>query len=250
MKIRLQKILADHGISSRRGSEALIASGEVTINGKVARVGDKAVAGVDHIKVRGKLLKMKIERVMFALFKPRGFVCQISEGAQSAEGTIFELLSGVNEKLLPAPKLDKDAEGLVLMTNDGDLAERINRPKYEVPKTYEVKIDGSLDDSRQKRLLNGVQVEGKRMKVLELKTLRTSEGKQWVMVTTTDSQNRQIRKLFEAVGRPVDKVKRIQIGEVKLSGLDRGSFRRLRKDEIDKLYSFVGLSTDSTKGEN
>jgi 23S rRNA pseudouridine2605 synthase len=248
MKIRLQKILADHGISSRRGSEDLIAAGEVTINGKVARLGDKAVAGVDHIKVRGKLLKMNVELVVYALFKPRGFVCQISDGAQTAEGTVHELVSGINIKLIPVPKLDKDAEGLVLLTNDGDLAERINRPKFEVPKTYEVKIDGSLDDSRQKRLLNGVPVEGKRIKVSELRILKTSMGKQWVHIATTDSQNRQIRKLFEAVGRPVDKVKRIQIGEVRLGGLDRGSFRRLRKEEIEKLYAFVGLK-HGDKGE-
>jgi pseudouridine synthase len=151
------------------------------------------------------------------------------------------------EKVIPAPKLDKDAEGLVLLTNDGDLVERINRPKFEIPKTFEVKIDGSLDESRQKRLLNGMQVEGKRIKVREVKTLRSTQGKQWVLITTTDTQNRQIRKMFEAVGRPVDKVRRTQVCDVKLGGLERGHYRKLKKDELKKLYSYVGLEWREAK---
>ncbi len=242
MKIRLQKILADQGIASRRGAEELIRSGEVTINGKVARVGDKAVAGVDHIKVAGKLIHFKSAKSVYALFKPRGIVCQLSETAKSADGSIYEFMGGIREKVIPVPKLDKDAEGLVLLTNDGELAERLNRGKFEVPKTFEVKIDGTIDESRKKRLLKGMEVEGKRSRVNELKTLRTSEGKQWVEIQTTDSQNRRIRKIFESVGRPVDKVRRTQIGDIKLSGLSRGHYRKLRNDEVKKLYAFVGLT--------
>jgi 23S rRNA pseudouridine2605 synthase len=241
MKIRLQKILADHGVNSRRGAEDMIAAGEITVNGKVAKLGDKALPGIDHIKVNGKLLKSEGERVVYALFKPRGFVCQLSEKAQTLEGTIFELMGGIQEKVIPVPKLDKDAEGLVLLTNDGNLVERINRPKFEIAKTYEVKIDGTLDESRQKRLINGVQVEGKRVKANDVKPMRSTEGKQWVHIETTDSQNRQIRKIFEAVGRPVDKVRRVQIGGIKLGGLERGQFRRLKKEEMKTLYSLVGL---------
>jgi 23S rRNA pseudouridine2605 synthase len=242
MKVRLQKIMADFGIASRRGAEEKIKAGEVTINGKTAKIGDKAIPGVDHIKVDGKLLQTKPSRAVYALYKPYGVVCQLSESAKNAEGSIYEYMGGMPGNVIPVPKLDKDAEGLVLLTNDGELIERLNRGKFEVPKTFEVKIDGSLDETRKKRLLFGVEVEGKRSRVKELKTMRTTEGKQWVELITTDPQNRQIRKIFESVGRPVDKVRRTQIADIKLSGLSRGRYRKLREDEVKKLYAFVGLT--------
>jgi len=250
--IRVQKIIADAGLASRREAEQWIEMGEVTINGRVARLGDKALPGTDHIKIRGKLMQFSQKRVVIAVFKPRDVlshkIADSRDVHQITEGTVFDLLVGVKERVFPVGQLDKDAEGLLLLTNDGELAQRLNQDRYEIPKVYKVKIDGHLDESRMKRLTGGrFKVEEKLLKVLDVRPLKELEGKQWVRVKITNTQNRIIRKMFEAVGRPVDKVRRMSFAGVSINGLDRGEFRYLGNEEIAELYKIVGLGIESKK---
>lgn len=249
--IRVQKIIADAGLASRRQAEQWIEMGEVTINGKVAQLGDKAVAGTDHIKVRGKLMQFSAKRVVIAFFKPRDILSHkindLRDRRQVEEGTVFEFLKGIKERVFPVGQLDKDAEGLLLLTNDGELAQRLNQERYEIPKVYKVKIDGHLDESRIKRLSGRFKIEEKVLKVLDIRPLKELEGKQWIRVKITNTQNRIIRKMFEAVGRPVDKVRRMSFAGISINGLDRGEFRYLLPEEIESLYTIVGLGLDSKK---
>ncbi len=247
--LRVQKIIADAGLASRREAEEWIEMGDVTINGRVAQLGDKAVPGVDHIKVGGKLLHFGQKRVVIAFYKPRGVIShKIADEKDSRQlegGTVFEYLRGVKERVFPVGQLDKDAEGLLLLTNDGELAQRLNQERYEIPKIYKVKIDGHLDESRVKRLTGRFKVEEKALKVLDIRPLKELEGKQWVRVKITNTQNRIIRKMFEAVGRPVDKVRRMSFAGVSINGLERGQFRYLNADEVAELYKWVGLGLES-----
>jgi 23S rRNA pseudouridine2605 synthase len=249
--IRVQKIIADAGLASRREAEQWIEMGDITINGRIAVLGDKAVPGKDHIKVRGKLMHFDQKRVVIAFFKPRDVlshkITDTKDSRQVIEGTVYEYLQGVKERVFAVGQLDKDAEGLVLLTNDGELAQRLNQDRYEIPKVYKVKIDGQLDESRIKRLTSGrFKVEEKPLKVLDLRALKDTEGKQWVRVKITNTQN-IIRKMFEAVGRPVDKVRRMSFAGVSINKLDRGEFRYLAPEEIAELYKIVGLGVDCKK---
>jgi 23S rRNA pseudouridine2605 synthase len=242
--VRLQKLLSDHGIASRREAERMVAAGEVTVNGRVAKVGDKAIPGKDHVKVRGKLLQTGkgIETVVIALFKPRDMLSQRSDDAMAEKGTIFDLLPRERRKVLPIGRLDKDAEGIILLTNNGDLLNRLLQGKYEVPKVYSVKIDGHLDASRIRRLGFGVKVEDERTKPFTVEVTKGSDGKEWVRVTTTETRNRIVRKAFESVGRPVDKIRRDAFAGITLRGLQRSEFRYLTPAEVHDLKKWVGLA--------
>jgi pseudouridine synthase len=243
--VRLQKILSEAGLASRREAESMIRDGEVTINGRVAQLGDKALPGKDHIKVRGKLLRVMPSKVVIAFFKPRGVSATVSD-PHNLGGTIWEYLGRAKEKVFPVGKLDKDTEGLLLLTNDGELSERLTKAKFEVPKVYTVKIDGHLEDKKQRRLKAGVAVENSKVRVADLVPMRGSEGKQWLRVTLTEPRNRLIRKIFEAVGHPVDKVRRESMAGVTLKGLERGEWRYLSEKEISDLRKFVGLNNEGS----
>lgn len=242
-KQRLQKILAQFGFASRRGSEEMIRNGEVTINGKIAKLGDKASLS-DHIKVNGKLIRAKSSpnSVVVALFKPRGVLSVRPQDQIIERGTIFELIPKVKEKVFPIGKLDSDCEGIILLTNDGDLCERLNKSKFEVPKVYRIKIDGHLDPKKIKRLESGrMSIEGRKVKSAKISGLRESEGKQWLLIETTESQNRIVRKMIESVGHPIDKLCREQFASIKLGAMQRGEYRYLTQKEINRLKEQVGL---------
>lgn len=239
--VRVQKILADAGLGSRREAEKWIALGEVTINGKIAKLGDKAFPGKDHIKLRGKLLFKSPNKVVVALFKPRLILSNRPVDQLHMQGTIFDLIEKIKEKVMPVGRLDTDAEGLILMTNDGDLAQRLNKAKYEVPKTFTVKIDGHLEEKKIRRLEAGLMIEGERLSPVTVVSIKRSEGKEWLKVTTTDPRNRIVRKAFEGVGHPVDKVRRDSFGGIELGKMVSGQYRYLTSDEVRKLRVWVGL---------
>jgi 23S rRNA pseudouridine2605 synthase len=242
--LRLQKIMTDLGICSRREAEKLIIEGQVTVNGKLAQVGDKAILGKDHIKVRGKLLQGAPKKVVIAFYKPRSILCSKlgQKDLETPVNSMWFYLKKVKEKVMPIGKLDNDAEGMVLLTNDHELLHKIEGSRFDVPRTYHLKIDGHLEQKKINRLLKGVPLEGNRIKMLEVEQSKgRSEDKQWVRVVVTHPQNRIVRKLMEAVGHPVDKVKRSGIGPISLRGLDRGSWRYLDQDEVRALKTLVGL---------
>lgn len=219
----------------------MIANGEVTINGRIAQLGDRAVPGKDHIKVRGKLLLKSPDRVVIALFKPKDIMSMRPQEQVIEKGTVFDLIPRVKEKVMPVGRLDTDTEGLILLTNDGELAQRLNKGKFEVPKMFTVKIDGQLDPKKIRRLEAGIRVEGEKLKPFSIKAIKESEGKQWLQIGTTDPRNRIVRKAMEAVGHPVDKLRRDSFAGISLKGMIRGQYRYLEPEELKKLRSWVGL---------
>ncbi len=240
---RIQKIMAEAGICSRREAEKMIKSGEVTVNGAIAKLGDKALLGRDHIKVNGKLIHSATRKVVIAFFKPRDvFVSTQIPQNQDKGGTVWGYLSRVKEKVFPVGRLDNDTEGLLLLTNDGDLSERLTKPEFKVARTYTVKVDGHLEDKKWKRLQKGFIVDGEKIRPLEVFPLRQLEGKEWIRIKFIGPKNRLVRRAFENLGHPVDKVRCETVGPVNLKGLTRGTWRYLAPQEIAFLRDSVGLA--------
>lgn len=228
--MRINKFLAEQGISSRRGSDQIIAEGRVTINGKPAKAGDD-VAADDVVMVDGKILSHKVKYEYYLLNKPKGYVCTVSD--DKGRKTVMDLLPAGAGRVFPVGRLDYDTEGMLILTNDGDLAYRLTAPKNEIPKTYLVRIEGTISDQQLNRLRAGVEIErGVVTKKCKITVTETSKTYTKLRVVLTEGKNREIRKMFEVVGKNVDFLKRLKIGELTLTGLDRGAVRRLTPEEV------------------
>src|SRR5688572_12589043 len=241
-EIRLQKILAAAGIASRREAEMLIQAGDVKVNGKVAQLGDKAGPENDHIKVGNKLLPHAQSKVVVALFKPYDVWCTtrpLTEKDEIQKQTVFDMIPKIKERVLPIGKLDADCEGIVLMTNDGELQRRLLDAKYEIPKKWRFKVDGHVEEKKLKYLASGMKIEGKRLKVSDVKVEQKLEGKMWIQVETTEVQNRILIKAFEKLSHPIDKAQRVSFGGVSCGDMTRGQYRYLTSDELRKLKVWV-----------
>lgn len=240
---RLQKLLSQMGLGSRREAETWIENGEVTINGKIAKLGDQATPGEDHVKVRGKLIQwQKAPRiVVVAVYKPRGLLADRPQDQIIDRDTVYDLLRTVKERIYPIGRLDSDTEGLMLLTNHGELKARLTKSKFEIERRYMVKVDGHMIEKKLRRLNYGVPVEGKKVALKDIRFTRQLDGKEWLVAITTEPQNRMIRKVFEAVGHPVDKVRLEAIGPITIKGMKRGEFRYLAPEEIAELETLVGL---------
>ena len=236
---RLQKIIAAAGIASRRKAEELIASGRVAVNGKVVtELGTKADPEQDHIRVNGKLLHGAQRHVYLLLNKPKGFVTT----AHDPEGrpTVMTLVKGVGSRVYPVGRLDYASEGLLLMTNDGDLAHKLMKAASHVPKTYVVKVSGKPPEEAIAKLRGGLSIatdEGKRVRTSPAKIRIVKEGANpWYEVTLIEGRNRQIRRMFEEVGHHVEKIKRVKYGPLALD-VPPGEFRSLTLQEVARLKS-------------
>jgi len=236
---RLQKIIAAAGIASRRKAEELIASGRVAVNGKVVtELGTKADTEQDHIRVNGKLLHGAQRHVYLLLNKPKGFVTT----AHDPEGrpTVMTLVKGVGSRVYPVGRLDYASEGLLLMTNDGDLAHKLMKAASHVPKTYVVKVSGKPPEEAIAKLRGGLSIatdEGKRVRTSPAKIRIVKEGANpWYEVTLIEGRNRQIRRIFEEVGHHVEKIKRVKYGPLALD-VPPGEFRSLTLQEVARLKS-------------
>lgn len=228
--MRINKFLAEQGISSRRGSDQIIAEGRVTINGKPAKAGDD-VAADDVVMVDGKILSHKVKYEYYLLNKPKGYVCTVSD--DKGRKTVMDLLPAGAGRVFPVGRLDYDTEGMLILTNDGDLAYRLTAPRNEIPKTYLVRIEGAITDQQLNRLRAGVEIErGVVTKKCKITVTETSKTYTKLRVVLTEGKNREIRKMFEVVGKNVDFLKRLKIGELTLTGLDRGAVRRLTPEEV------------------
>lgn len=228
--MRINKFLAEQGIASRRGSDALVAEGRVTINGKTAKAGDD-VSPSDTVMLDGKILSHKVKYEYYLLNKPKGYVCTVSD--DKGRKTVMELLPAGVGRVFPVGRLDYDTEGMLILTNDGDLAYRLTSPKNEIPKTYLVRVEGTVTDAQLNRLRAGVEIEkGVLTKKCKITVTETNKTYTKLRVVLTEGKNREIRRMFETVGKTVDFLKRIKIGELTLTGLDRGKFRRLTREEI------------------
>ena len=237
MPERLQKIIAAAGIASRRNAEKLIASGAVSVNGQiVTELGTKADAERDHIRVNGKLLRGAERSIYLLMNKPRGYVTTVRD--PQGRPTVMDLLRGIRTRVYPIGRLDYASEGLLLLTNDGDLAHRLMKASSSVPKTYVVKVAGTPDAEGLAKIRRGLTIStdrGERVKTAPAKVrpVRESENP-WYEVTLTEGKNRQIRRMFEEIGHHVEKIKRVRYGPL---GLDvpPGEFRRLSQGEVNKL---------------
>ena len=232
MQERLQKLIAQAGLASRRGAEAMIAAGEVTVNGEVAVLGTKADPTKDHIKVRGKLINTKLEKRSDAYIlvnKPKGYL----SSAADPEGRklVVDLVKGYG-KLHPVGRLDFNTEGLIILTNDGVFTNLVASSKT-VPKVYEAKVKGLPSDVAINKLRRGVQLEdGFKTAPADIKVLKPTGKNGWFEITLFEGHNQQIRKMFDAIGHSVVKLRRTKIGHLTDIGLPVGQSRSLSADEV------------------
>jgi 23S rRNA pseudouridine2605 synthase len=231
---RIQKVLARAGVASRRAAEEMILEGRVTVNGdRVEVLGLKVDPLRDHIKVDGKLISHMESPVVLLLNKPKNTVSTVKD--PQGRPTVMGLLEGVKERVYPVGRLDYDAEGLLILTNDGELAQMLSHPKYSVVRTYLAKVRGGLDAKALNRLKRGVMLEDGRSQARFVDVIAERGRNSWVRIGVTEGRNHLIKRMLMAVGHPVLKLKRVAFGPIQLEGLPPGSFRHLRKEEIAKL---------------
>jgi 23S rRNA pseudouridine2605 synthase len=235
MEIRLQKYLAEAGVASRRMSEKLISQGRVEVNGiKITEPGTKVTMG-DIVKVDGKEAKPENKKVYILLNKPSGYVTTSKD--QFSRKTVLDLIQGVNERIYPVGRLDYDTSGLLLLTNDGELAQKLTHPSHETEKVYQVKIEGFLNDKEIQSFKTGIAIEDYVASPAKIRTIEKLKTESVVEITIHEGKNRQVRKMFEAVGHIVLKLKRVSIGALKLEGLEEGTWRYLTEKEVKALVN-------------
>lgn len=232
--MRINKFLAMSGVCSRRAADELIKSGEVLINGNKANLGDEVENG-DNVKVSGKTVNTVKQFDYYIMNKPKGYVSTVKD--DKGRKTVLDLLPNNNKRLFPVGRLDYDTEGLIILTNDGDLTFKLTHPKNEIPKTYLVKTEKPVSDESLNKLRSGVVIDGVKTKKCNVKVIEQNKDFTRLNITITEGRNRQIRKMFEAVGNNVDFLKRIKIGELTVSGLNRGDVRKLSPSEINYLLN-------------
>jgi 23S rRNA pseudouridine2605 synthase len=238
---RLQKILAHAGIASRRRAEELILEGRVTVNGKViVELGSKADPQRDHIKVNGKLLHGPERHVYLALNKPDGYVTTVFDPQERQ--TVMDLLKGVKERVYPVGRLDYHSEGLLLLTNDGEFANRITSAKYHVPKTYAVKVNGYISEEQEQQFRAGIPLHGRKTAPAEIKVIKRAANP-WYEVKLIEGRQNQIRMMFKHFGRLVEKLRRIRIGFLELD-LRPGDFRPLSQREVERFRKLLKLEQE------
>ena len=234
MQERLQKILSRAGIASRRGAEKVMSEGRVTKNGEtVTEMGTKADLTSDDIRVDGVRVRAPQQRVYLALNKPKGVVTTRHD--PEGRTTVMELVPPV-AGLFPVGRLDVTTEGLIILTNDGAFAERVSHPRYEVPRVYQAKVRRVPSPETLARLRQGLRVEGERMAVDEVRVLEAANNS-WLEVVLHEGKHHEVRRLLEAVGHPVAKLRRVALGPVTTRGLEPGQYRHLTEHEVRALLA-------------
>src|SRR5688572_18325938 len=249
---RLQKVLSQAGVASRRAAEKLIAEGRVTVNGATVReMGTKADPARDDIRVDGRRVKGAERHRYILLYKPTGYLTTRSDPKRRR--TVLDLLGGVREYVYPVGRLDYDTEGLLLLTNDGDFAAMLTHPRHEVERTYEARVAGIPDDDAVDRLRRGIPLDGRKTLPAEVVVLNrgagrgaaragSEEGRERegvLLITIREGRNRQVRRMCEAVGHPVQRLKRTKIGPLGDRRLKPGEWRELTAPEIKALKSLA-----------
>lgn len=239
-KERLNKILAISGITSRRRADELISSGLVTVNGLVEkRVGSKAVWGVDSINVDGHPVPDPPKKIYLLLNKPFGYVSTLHD--PEGRPIIRDLVKDVKERIYPVGRLDFDSSGLLILTNDGELAFRLMHPKFHIPRTYKVIVEGVISDKSVERLKKGVSLDDGPTNPARVRIIETQHGRSVVRITIFEGRSREIRRMCEAVGHKTLKLTRIGYGNLDLGDLKVGKYRHLKNVEVKALRKSVGL---------
>ncbi len=231
--MRINKFLAEKGIASRRHADKMIEDGRVTINGVLATLGATVEEG-DVVTVDNVSLSMEEKKEEYYIMnKPKGVICTVSD--DRGRKTVMDLLPENVGRVFPVGRLDYETEGLLIFTNDGDLAFRLTHPSSEIPKTYMAKIEGTLTEKDLNPLRSGVELDGVMTKKCKAHIVETHKDYTKVHITITEGKNRQVRRMFEAIGKNVELLRRVSIGQLKLKGLNRGEIRPLTPFEIEYL---------------
>ena len=233
---RLQKVIANSGYTSRRKAEELILEGKVLVNGKVVKELGVKVSGNDSIVVEGKNLNTNTKKVYYLLNKPRGVISSVKD--EVGRKTVIDFIK-TDERIYPVGRLDYDTTGLIILTNDGELANKLMHPKNEVEKTYIAKLEGVIDIDAIKKLKRGVVVEGRKVNVIRFKIKKKDIVKETTLIeiTIVEGRNHIVKKLFKELGFNVEKLTRVSLDFLTIDGLKSGEYRELSLKEVKKLYS-------------
>ena len=231
--MRLNKFIAQSGIASRRKADELTINGNVKVNGRVMKELGYDVLPDDTVEVNGRVISADEKKVYIALNKPKGFVTTMSDDKDRL--TVADLVSDIPERIFPVGRLDYNTTGLLIMTNDGDLANKLSHPRHHVEKTYRAKVSGVLSGKRMAALRKGVDIGGFVTSPAKVTIVKQTEKSAIATITIHEGKNRQVRKMFKAVGCPVQELTRIAIGDIQLARLKEGTYRKLTKQEIEYL---------------
>ena len=241
--MRINKYLACCGVSSRRKAEQFVLDGLVTVNNVVCKNLSTEIKENDIVKINNQEIKPTEEFVYYILNKPKGYVTTMSDDRNRK--SIIDLTSSIDKRIFPVGRLDYDSEGLIILTNDGDLTFKLTHPKFEIEKKYIVKVEGKIKESELAVLRAGVVIDGVRYKKCKVEILTTEQDRTKLEVILTEGKNREIRKMFEAIGKDILLLKRVEMAGIKLGGLKRGEMRKLKSFEIDYLKSITNKKVQS-----
>ena len=228
--MRINKFLAEKGIASRRHADEMIEAGRVQLNGKLATLGANVEEG-DEVLLDGQPIETcEKKEEYYMMNKPKGVVCTASD--DRGRKTVMDLLPDTIGRVFPVGRLDYATEGLLILTNDGDLAFRLTHPSTEIPKTYMAKIEGTLTEKDLNPIRSGIELDGVLTKKCRAHIVETNKAYTKVEITIKEGKNRQVRRMFEAIGKNVELLRRVSIGQLRLKGLDRGQYRPLTEQEI------------------
>ncbi len=234
MEVRLQKYIADCGIASRRKAEELIEQGKIQVNGEIIRtLGTKVHPGKDEVRYKGKVLIPQEKKVYLMLHKPEEYVTTVKD--QFNRPTVLDLLQEIQERIFPIGRLDYHTSGLLLLTNDGQLANKIMHPRYKIFKTYIATIKGIPDAGKIEKLRKGIPIEDYITAPASVRLLKKQKNQSVLEIQIREGKNRQVRKMCEGIGHPVIHLKRIRIGKISLGDLKKGEYRHLSQEELEYL---------------
>ena len=244
-EVRLQKFLAEQGVASRRKSEELIMAGKVKVNGHVAQIGQKINPRKDLVTVgKQKITSVKNRKMIYImLHKPRGYVTTVSD--EQNRKTVMDLVSDIDERIYPVGRLDKDSEGLLILTNDGSFTNAMTHPSHNYSKVYRVTVRPKITDEILYNLRSGIEIDGKKTAPCEVTVLTTEENRVVLEIILKEGRNRQIRKMCESQGLEVARLKRTAIGSLKLGMLPQGKYRELSEKEVKMLLRSAGKTEQS-----
>lgn len=233
MRERLQKLIARSGLTSRRKAEDWIAQGRVAVNGRTAGLGDSADPACDSVTIDGRPLQTAPAAIVVLLNKPRGYLCSLDD--PQGRPLVTDLVTSLPHRLYPVGRLDFDSEGLLLLTNDGELAHRLMHPRHHVAKCYRVEVRGRLSQEDYRHLSQGIRLEDGMTSPAEVKPLPEGRQGSRFEITLHEGRNRQVRRMCEALGKKVDRLQRVRLAFLRLGGLRPGHFRILKMAEIERL---------------
>jgi 23S rRNA pseudouridine2605 synthase len=248
MPMRLQKVLAQAGLASRREAEQWIQAGRISVNGKVVTtLGTQADPAVDRIAVDGKVVNRLEPKVYYLLNKPPGYVCTCED--ERGRPTVLDLLKPTTVRLFPVGRLDCDSEGLLLLTNDGELAQRLLHPRFHIRRTYLAKVEGIPSPATLQRLIQTVDPSTARSRRPTARINKVGERHAWLEIRLWEGKNRQVRRMCEAAGHPVKRLRRVQFAGLDTMGLSLGQCRRLTRAEVLVLKRLTGLERRLTRDD-